>query len=62
MPINYLLMGMSALSALVTTLALPGLLQLGYFAGLLLSCAWSRANLLHVARAGVAGDRPSHRS
>ena len=37
-------MGLTSLSTAVITCALLGMMQAGYLAGLLVSCAWLRAN------------------
>jgi hypothetical protein len=47
--------------AIGATFVLLGVLQVGYLTGLLVSCAWSRANLWLAGRARVVnGQQPSH--
>ena len=46
-------------SAAGLTFALVGVLQVGYLAGLMLSCAWSWIRPSRFGQASLAGDEPS---
>ena len=46
-------------SAAGLTFALVGVLQVGYLAGLMLSCAWSWIRLSRSGQASLADDEPS---
>lgn len=52
-------MGLGFLFAVGLTFALLGALQVGYIAGLMLSCAWSRAKFPLVARYMLPSDQES---
>jgi hypothetical protein len=45
------------MAAVGVTFAMLGVLQVGYLTGLMVSCAWSRANVWLASRAGVANGQ-----